>query len=136
MSTRSACTWPSSEEPAPNGTTGGWKRWLILTDLDDLFGGGGEADDVGRGGGVVRLALAVMLAHGGGVRRARAEERLEIADRFERRGGRGHPELILAHTETRVRACPGLRAAARRLRRASAVIQRPLVIFITLMLYK
>ena len=48
-------------------------------DFRDLGGRGGEADDVGRGRGVIRLAVAVMFADGVGVRSARAEQRAQLA---------------------------------------------------------
>ncbi len=81
MPPRSACTCPSSEVPAPNGTMGSRKRWLMRGDFRDLDGRGGEADDIGRGRGVVRLAVAVMFADGVGVRSARAEERAQLRER-------------------------------------------------------
>ena len=52
-----------------------------LDDRRDLVGRVREADDVGRGGRVVRLAVAVMLADGGGIVGARPEQLPELADR-------------------------------------------------------
>ena len=69
-----ALTCPSSDVPAPNGTIG--RRWAARDphDRGDLVGRVREADDVGRRGRVVRLAVAVMLADDRGVVRARAEQ--------------------------------------------------------------
>ena len=49
--------------------------------LRHFAGAGGEADDVGRRRRVVRLAAAVMLAHGGRVGHAVAEEPLQFVGR-------------------------------------------------------
>ena len=66
--------------PAPNGTIGQAMRGRDLHDRGDFVGRVREADDVGGGGGVVRLAVAVVFADGGGVVRARAEQLLELGD--------------------------------------------------------
>ena len=88
MPPRRAWTCPSSDVPAPNGTTGTPKRALIANDLDDFLGRGGEADDVGRGRRVVRLAVAVMLANGRRIGRARAEQLFELRNRRVDHAGR------------------------------------------------
>ena len=64
-------------------------------DFRDLGGRSGEADDVGRGRGVVGLAVAVMFADGVGVRSARAEQRAQLGERAGDGGRRLH-ELSVA----------------------------------------
>ena len=88
MPPRMAWTCPSSDVPAPNGITGTPKRALIAHDLDDFVGRAGKADDVGRRRRVVRLAVAVMLAHGVGIAGARAEQLFELRDRRVNHAGR------------------------------------------------
>ena len=61
---------------------------LIATMAADFIGRVRKADDVGRGGRVVRLAVAVMLADGRGVVGARAEHLLELGTAENRVGAR------------------------------------------------
>ena len=66
------------------------RRGADRDDRLDFFGRVRQADDVGSGGGVIRLAMAVMLAHRFGVARAPAQQLLELHDRrLDRRGGGG-----------------------------------------------
>ena len=52
-------------------------RRADLQDLGDLVCGVREADDVGRGVDVIRLAVAVMIANGRRIVRARSEQALQ-----------------------------------------------------------
>ena len=90
---RTGITCPSSEDPAPNATIGHAVPRTDPDDVADLLSGEWEDDGVRQATLVMRLAAAVVLAHGGNSRHAIADQVAEIIQECVGREGsvrRGH----------------------------------------------